>query len=439
MELSLTTVGVIGICLFLIFMFLRMPIGVAMLLSGFIGLWLIRGMPAALSATGIALYRTSSTHILSVIPLFIFMGILAAVGGVSKDAFYTLDKWVGHLPGGLAMAATGACAAFGAVCGNHIATAATMCSAALPEMRRYKYDDKLSLGCISAGGNLGYLIPPSGAFIVYGYITETSIGQLFIAGILPGLVLTLLFWIQIYIQCQINPSLAPRTPAASWKERLISTKGIAGILGVFIIVMGGLYAGFFTPSEAGAVGVAAVFILSMIGRQLTWKKFSNSLVEAGGISAMIFLLIIGAKMFSSFLTTTEIPVTLANMIEGLALNRYVILAAILVFYIICGFFLDIFAILIVSLPVIFPVVVQTLGFDPLHFGVLSVLTIMMGSISPPFGVIVFAIYGMVKEVPIFTIFKGCMPFLGAMVVCLIILVAFSQISLLLPDLAIPYR
>jgi len=438
MDLSLSSLAVIGICLFLLLMFLRMPIGAAMLLSAFIGLWLIRGMPAALSTTGLVLYRTASTYNLSVIPLFIWMGILAAAGGVSRDAFSTLHKWMGHLPGGLAMAATGACSAFGAVCGNHIATAATMCSAALPEMRKYKYSDKLSLGCISAGGNLGYLIPPSGAFIVYGFITETPIGQLFMAGILPGLVLTILFWIQIYTQCRLDTKLAHLAPAVSWKERLISTKGIVGILGVFIIVMGGIYAGFFTPTEAGAVGVAAVFILGLIGRQLTWKGFINSLFEGGKISAMIMLLIIGAKLFSSFLTVTEVPIALANMIEGLSVNRYVILSAVLVVYVICGFFMDIFALLMVSLPIIFPIVIS-LGFDPLHFGVLSVLTVMMGSISPPFGVVVFAIHGMVRDVPLFTIFRGCLPFLGAMAVGLIILVAFPQVSTLIPDLAVPYR
>lgn len=438
MDLSLSTVAFIGIGLFLVFMFLRMPIGVAMLISAFIGIAIIREFPAALNSMSIALYRTASTYNLSVIPLFIFMGVLAGAGGISKNAFYTLNKWIGHLPGGLAMAATGACSAFGAVCGNHIATAATMCSAALPEMRRYNYDDKLSLGCISAGGNLGYLIPPSGAFIVYGFMTETPIGQLFIAGILPGVLITLMFMAQIYIQCQANPSLGPTTQAASWKERIISIKGIAGIVGVFIIVMGGIYAGFFTPTEAGAVGVAAVFLLSLLGRQLTTKGFVNSLFEASRVSAMIMLLIIGAKLFSTFLTLTEVPITLTTFIEGLNVNRYVILAAVLIVYVICGFFMDIFAVLMVSLPIVYPIIVLQLGFDPLYFGVLSVVTIMIGSISPPFGVVVFAIHGMTK-VPLLTIFRGCIPFILVMIVGLIILVAFPQISTIMADMMMPYR
>ena len=337
------------------------------------------------------------------------------------------------------MATTGACSAFGAVCGSNVAAAATMCSAALPQMRKYGYSDKLSLGSIASGGNLGIMIPPSTAFIIYGFITETSIGALFIAGILPGLLLTLLFWVQIYVQCRLNPGLAPLAPAVSWKERLIATKGIIGILVVFVIVMGGIYAGFFTPTEAGAVGAAAVFLLGLITRQFTRRSLLNSLIDTGRITAMIMLLIIGAKLFSSFLTLTETPTALASMIEGLFVNQYVILSAVLVFYVICGFFLDIWALLIVSLPIIYPIVVLSLGFDALHFGVLSVLTIMMGSISPPFGVVVFTVYGMVKDVPLFTIFRGCLPFLGAMVVGLIILVAFPQISVVLPDLAIPYR
>jgi len=438
MDLSLNNIALIGIGLFLIFMFLRMPIGVAMLLSAFIGIWIIRGAPAALNSTGLALYRTASTYNLSVIPLFIFMGVLAGAGGISKSAFDTLNKWIGHLPGGLAMAATGACSAFGAVCGNHIATAATMCSAALPEMRRYNYDDKLSLGCISAGGNLGYLIPPSGAFIVYGFMTETPIGQLFIAGILPGALITFMFMAQINIQCRLHPELGPTTPAVNWKERIISIKGIVGIVGVFIIVMGGIYAGFFTPTEAGAVGVAAVFLLGLLGRQLTKKGFVNSLLEASKVSAMIMLLIIGAKLFATFLTLTEVPITLTTFIEGLNVNRYAILAAILVIYIICGFFMDIFAILMVSLPIVYPIVVLQLGFDPLLFGVLSVVTIMIGSISPPFGVVVFALHGMTK-VPLLTIFRGCIPFIVVMVIGLIILVIFPQISTFLADMMMPYR
>ncbi len=437
--MSLTTIIIIGICLFLLLMFLRMPIGLAMALAGFIGIILARGLSPALNNVGSIVYSTATSYNLSVIPLFILMGTLAGYGGVSKDAFSSLHKWVGHLRGGLAMATTGACAAFGAVCGDHIATAATMCTAALPEMRRYNYGDELSLGCIAAGGNLGFLIPPSAAFIVYGFVTQVSIGSLFIAGILPGLLLTLLFWIAIYIQCKINPTLAPRGPQASWGERVKALKGLWSILLLFIVVIGGIYAGVFTPTEAGAVGAFATLILGTATKQLTWQGFVNALFETAMTTAMIFLLIMGAMIFSTFLTTTEVTITLARLIEGWNVNPYVILSVILIFYVITGFFMDIFALLIVSLPIVFPIVVISLGFDPVFFGVLSVLTIVMGSISPPVGVVVFAVHGIVREVPLFRIFRGCMPFLAAMFICLIILVAFPQISLVLPNLMLPYR
>ncbi len=435
--MNLTTVAFIGIVFFLILMFIRMPIGVAMIIAGIVGICLIRGVPAALTNTGITAFRTASSFHLSVIPLFLLMGALASQGGVSKGAFSSLNKWVGHLPGGLAMATTGACAAFGAVCGAHIATAATMCSAALPEMRRYKYADELSLGCISAGGNLGFMIPPSGAFIVYGFITQVPVGPLFIAGILPGLLLTLLFWITIYIECRLRPDLATPSPRVSWMDRIKGLKGLWGILVVFIIVMGGIYVGIFTPIEAGAIGAFATFILGLLNRQLTCRGFLDSLFETLNTTAMIFLIIIGAMIFGSFLTASEITITMANFIEGLEVSPYVVLMSILIFYIICGFFMEVFALLLVSLPVVFPIV-TSLGFDPLAFGVLSVLTIMMGAISPPFGIVVFAIHGMVRETPLFTIFRGCLPFLAAMFVCLIILVAFPQISLVLPNLMMSY-
>jgi tripartite ATP-independent transporter DctM subunit len=437
--MSLTTILFIGIIIFLVLMFLRMPIGLAMLMAGFTGISIIRGVAPALNNIGGIVYSTATSYHLSVIPLFVLMGILAGYGGISKNAFSTLHKWVGHLRGGLAMATTGACAAFGAVCGDHIATAATMCSAALPEMRRYNYSDELSLGCIASGGNLGFLIPPSAAFIVYGFITQVSVGSLFMAGILPGLLLTFLFWIAIYIQCRLNPALAPPGPKVSWGDRLKAIKDIWGIFLLFIVVMGGIYTGVFTPTEAGAMGAFVTFILSVVSRQLTWRGFVDSVVETVKTTAMIFLLIMGAMVLSTFLTMTEVTLTLTGLIEGWQVNPYIVLATILIFYVLTGFFMDIFALLIVSLPIVFPIVVNTLGFDPVLFGVLAVLTIVMGSVSPPVGVVVFAVHGIVRDVPLFTIFRGCLPFLAAMFICLIILTAFPEISLLLPNLMMPYR
>ncbi len=436
--MSPIAIACILILLFLILMFLKMPIAVCMILTGFTGLVLMRGLPAALPALGNITFRTGASYDLSVIALFVWMGVLASYGGIARDAFAAINKWVGHFHGGLAMATVGACAAFGAVCGSHVATALTMCSISLPEMRKYGYNDQFSLGCISAAGNLGILIPPSTAFIVYGFITEQSIGALFMAGIIPGLLLVILFWIYIYIKCRVNTKIAPLAPRANWTERFVGLKGLWGVVAVFILVMGGMYAGVFTPTEGGAVGAFVVFIISLIGRQLTRQGFIHSLLETAVVTAMIMFLIIGAKIFGTFIAATNVATSLANLITLLSLNRWIIMAAILVFYIILGFILDIFAILIISLPIVFPII-TSLGFDPIYFGVLAVLTVMLGSITPPFGIVVFAVHGMNRDVPLFTIFRGVMPFVYVMLICLAILVIVPQISLVLPNLMMPYR
>jgi C4-dicarboxylate transporter, DctM subunit len=440
MEIPLMWVLVIGVAIFLVLMFLRMHVGLAMMIAGFVGIILSRGLSAALSTLATTVYRTANSEFLAVIPLFVLMGIIAGHGGMSRSAFYTLHKWLGHLPGGLAMACVGACAAFGAVCGDNVATAATMTQVALPQMRKYGYSDQLSTGTIAAGGNLGILIPPSTAFIVYGFVTQTAIGSLYIAGIVPGLILTLMFIAMIYTLCKINPKLAHLAPAAPWKERIIATKGIIGIVVVFLIVMGGLLEGFFTPSEGGAVGAVAVILVSAISRQLSLRGIGEALLEAGKISAMIMLLIFGSMIFSHWLTTTEVAKSFSTLIQGANLNRYVVITIILLFFLILGCIMDIFALLIITLPIFFPLI-NGLGFDPLQFGVLCVIAVMVGCITPPVGVVVFALGGMLRRegVQLYTIFRGCVPFLGVMVVLMVILVAFPQISTALPNLMIPYR
>ena len=436
--MSPVTMGIIGICILLVLLFLKMPIGFAMGLVGFVGYWWVRDMSPALSMISLVTYSEATAYMMSALPLFIFMGWLAAYGELSKDAFSALHRWVGHWRGGLSMSTVIACAAFGAVCGSSMATAVTMVPVALPEMRKYKYDDELSLGCIAAGGNLGFLIPPSLAFIIYAILTEESIGALFMAGILPGLLLTFLFSVTIYVLCRINPQLGPSGPRASWRERLVALKGMWGIIVLFILVMGGIYGGFFTPTEAAAVGAFGALVLGLVNRQLTWRRFITTLLETGKTTAMVFVLIIGAIIFSRFMTISTIPVNLARFIGALTIPDYAILAAILMLYVLVGFFMEIISVLVITIPIFYPVILA-MGFDPVWFGVLAVLTMLMGSISPPFGILVFAVAGMVKEVPIFRIFKGAMPFLVAMFVCLIILVAFPQISLLLPHLMLPYR
>jgi C4-dicarboxylate transporter DctM subunit len=438
MELSLLIIGLIGVGLFLLLMFLKMHVGLSMMIAGLVGIWLSRGLPAALSTLSTTVYRVGSSEYLVVIPLFVFMGIMAGAGGVSKDAFTTFNRWVGHLRGGLAMATVATCAAFGAVCGDNIATASTMFRAALPEMRRYGYSDTLSLGSIACGGNLGILIPPSTAFVVYGFVTQSSIGALFIAGIIPGVLLTLMFIFQIYFQCRINPGLCQKQPPSRWKDRFISLKGIVGIVLVFVIVMGGLLGGLFTPSEAGAVGSVAIILVSLAYRKLNFKILGDSLLESAKICAMILLLIFGAQLFSHFLTTSEIAQNISHSIASANLNQYLVMALVVVIYLILGCFMDIWSIMIITLPIFFPVLMD-LGFDPLQFGVIVVLCIMAGCVTPPVGVVVFTLSGMLKEVPMYTIFKGCAPFVVTMAVCLILIVALPELSTWLPDRMIPYR
>ncbi len=435
--MDLPTIGWIMIALFLVLMFLNMHIGVALILTGFIGLFIIRGFTGALSAISLIPWRQGINEILLVIPLFTWMGLLAGQSGISKDAFTSLYKLVGRLPGGLAMACTWACAAFGAVCGNQVATSVTLCAVALPEMRKYKYDDGFSLGCIASAGNLGILIPPSGTFVLYGFLTETSIAALFIAGILPGLLLAFFFCIQIYIQCRLNPKLGPEGASFSLKERLFSIKGLWAILVCFLLVMGGIYFGVFTPNEGAAVGCFVVLIVGLANRQLTWKGFVSSLRESLVVGCMIMLIIMGAMLFGVFTTTSEIPKSLSTLVNDLSLNPYLVLWAILIIYILAGFIMDIFAVLVVTLPIFFPIV-TALGFDSIHFGVMCVLCVAIGSITPPFGLNVFAIAGMNRDVPLYTIFKGVMPFVITMIIALIIIVFFPVISTLLPKYMFPY-
>jgi tripartite ATP-independent transporter DctM subunit len=435
-QLSLTMIGLIGVGIFLLTLFLGMNVGIVMLISGFIGILLIRGWDAALFTLGFTVYRTAASQFLVVLPLFILMGMAAAHSGVSDDTFKTLHKWVGHFPGGLAMAAISACTIFGSVCGNVVATSATLGKVALPEMRKYKYSDELSAGTIASGGNLGALVPPSTAFIVYGFVTETPIGALFAAGILPAVLLTLVFMFQIYVQCKLKPSLCELAPAARWKARIISLKGLWGVVVVFGIAMGGIMAGYFTPVEAGAAGATAMFLVGLINRRLNRKGFFRSLLEAGKIASLIMLLIFGAMLFSTFLTASEITQSFSNYLITSDLHPYVVMLIVLFFYWAMGTFMDSWALLIVSLPIFFPIVTQ-LGFDPLHFGVLCAITVMIGNVSPPVGVTVFALRGVAPDIPVGTIFRGCIPFMMVMTAYMVALIFVPWVSTVLPYWVFP--
>ncbi|MDH4291407.1 MAG: TRAP transporter large permease [Dehalococcoidia bacterium] len=433
MELTGVQIGIIMIALAVGLMMIGFPVAVTMILAGFLGMWLIRGWNPAVGLIGWQTWGQSLKQILVIIPLYTWMGVMAARGGVGADAFTSLYKWVGQFRGGLAMAVSAACAAFGAVCGNHIATAVAMSRIARPEMKKRNYDDGFSLGAIAASGNLGIMIPPSGSFILFGFLTDTSIADLFIAGILPGIFIMVLFMIQIAVQSRLNPSLAPAGPSVGWIDRLKSTYLLWPIVLIFIIVMGGIYFGVFTPTEAACVGCLAIMVISVAKRKLNVKGIIQSLQETLPVSGMIMLMLIGGWIFASTLAVSGVPAALTNAIMALEVNRYAVLALILVVYLLMGIIMDIFAVMVITLPIFFPIILA-LGFNPLHFGVLCVAAIMTGSLSPPFAILAFAMHNLYKDVPLTTIFRGSIPFLITLAASMFILIFIPQLATFLPSI-----
>lgn len=430
--MSSEMIGILGIfCMFVLLAF-RMYIGMAMGLIGFIGLCFIAGVPAASSILEIVPHAEGSSYTLSVIPLFVLMGQFAFMSGISTDIYKTVYAWMGRFRGGLAMATVCACAGFAAVCGSSLATGATMGMVAIPEMDKYKYDQRLSTGCVAAGGTLGILIPPSIGFVIYGILTEESIGKLFMAGILPGILLACLFIVAIYIQCKLNPQMGPRGEATTWAVKIKSLGGTWGILLLIFIVMGGLYLGIVTPTEAAGVGAFGSFAIALLKRKLNMEGLILCLTETGKTTAMIFLIIIGANIFSAFLGLAKIPMGLADFIAGLALPKIVILAAIILIYVIMGCVMDCYAIMILTVPIIFPVI-EALQFDPIWFGVLMVIVLEVGLITPPVGLNVFVLKGAAPDVPLTTIFRGIWPFLIAALLAIVIIVIFPGIALFIPS------
>lgn len=434
--MSSTLLGVCGTCVLLIMIFLKMPVGFAMALIGALGMYIIAGAASAFSLIANEPFSVASNYIYCAIPLFVFMGCVGSNTRMSADAFFTLNKWIGQLPGGLAMGAVGVCTIFAAMCADPISTAATITKASLGEMRRYKYSDRLSLGTIAAAGNLGFLIPPSLVMIIYGILTEQSIGALFMAGVLPGLLISASFMATIYILCKRNPKLALQGPKIRWMDRLKATPRLIPVLIIVALVMGGIYAGVFTPTEAAAWGVFTILLISVITRQLSWKDYKAALSETSVITGMIFMLIIGAMIFSRFLVICEVPSSLANFIGSLEVPRLFILITVLVTYTLLGCIMDLMSILIVAVPILHPLLVE-LGFNPLWLAVLTVITVLIGNVTPPVGIVVFALSGMVKDAQLFTIFRGVVPFIFTMLICLAILIAFPQISIWLPSMMQP--
>ena len=427
-------IGLLSIIIIFIFLFARMPVAYVMIVVGMGGYAIITSIPAALSVGSSTMFSTFTSYSLTVIPLFVWMAYIAYYAGISRRVFDATYKVTGRIPAGLALATIGASTAFGAICGSTTATAATMSTVALPEMKRYEYNDSLATATVASSGVLGIMIPPSVIFIIYGISTGESIRQLFMAGVVPGIMLMLLFMLVIFVQAWRDPSLAPHGPKVSWNDKFSSIlNGSIEVVIIFIAVVGGLFADLFTPTEAGAVGAFSTLLVAVIRKQIDWKGFKSSLADAIQISAMILFLVAGATIFGRFLAITGLPTAMANWAVELPLPSVAVLAIILFIYLILGFFIDALALILLTVPIFYPVAVE-LGFNPVWFGVIIVLVVGMGVITPPVGANVYVVAGIEKDTPVMTIFRGIWPFLGAIILLLAILIAFPQVALFLPGL-----
>jgi tripartite ATP-independent transporter DctM subunit len=425
--------GLFGIGFLLILFILGMPVAFSMAIVGFIGFAYVAGLSPALNLLPQDIFETFSSYPLSVIPMFILMGTFAFASGISQRLYKTTHTWVGQLRGGLTIATVLACAGFAAICGSTAATAATMGQIAIPEMRKYRYNMRFATGTVAAAGTLGILIPPSTIFIVYGILTEESIGKLFISGVLPGFILTILYVLTVYILCRRDPELGPPGEKATFKEKIVSTGGIVEAIILFLLTIGGLFLGWFSPTQAGAIGAGGALLIGLGRRQITWKRFLDAGKEGIRTACMVLFIIMGATVFGHFMAVTTIPFLLADWVGGLPIPVWAIMGVVIFIYFIGGFFMDSMALVVVTIPIFFPLVMK-LGFDPIWFGVMIVLVAEMGVITPPVGVNVFVIKGIVPDVPLHVIFRGIFPFLGALVILAVILMVFPQIATYLPSL-----
>lgn len=428
-----TLVGLIGIAALLIFFFTRIAVAYAMAIVGFLGFWYLTTFQSALTLLSREIYSQFSSYSLALVPLFIFMGFIAFQAGVSSKLYDMAYKFLGWVKGGLAMATIAASTAFGAVSGSATATVATMGTIGIPEMKRYNYGNKLATGSVAAGGGIGILMPPSVVLIIYGILTQLSIGELFIAGIIPAFFIAALFIIAIFFYCLINPEQGAKGESFALKEMLRSTLEIWETLLVFFIVMGGMFFGIFTPTKAGAVGAFTLLVIVLAQGKLSWEDFKAAVTSTTKTSCMVILLVTGATIFGRFLALSRIPMDVAQFVSFLPWPTWAIMAAICFIYLVAGCFIDALALITLTIPIFFPVVTQ-LGYDPIWFGIIIVLITQMGSITPPVGINVYIVKGIVPEVPLTKIFIGVMPFLLALIVGIAIIIAFPQIVTFLPGM-----
>jgi len=426
-------IGIVGIITLLVLFMLRVPVAFSLILVGVSGLALIRGWDSALVQLGTTPFSTASSYSLSVIPMFILMGMFLSYSGFGRDLYTAVDAWIGHIKGGLAMTTIGTSALFSAISGSVNATTATMARISLPEMKKYRYDDALSTSCVAAGGTLGILIPPSVILVLYGILTMEPIGKLLIAGLVPGILQMMLFMLMIYVLVWRKPGIAPVTEKKSFSVKIRSLAYVWPFVLLFALSIGGIYFGYFTPTEAGGVGAFGAFLLTVITRRLSFEDFKKSLSETTRLTAAIFFIIIGADIFSKFLALSTIPVKITQYVSNMALPAMAILALILVVYVILGLFLEGIAIFVLTLPVVYPLITM-LGFDGVWFGVVMILVMNIGLLTPPMGLSIYIISGVAKDIPAQRIFKGVIPMLFMMILCLVLIVVFPSIVTFLPDL-----
>lgn len=441
--MSPTLVGIAGLVLLFALLAFRMPVAFAMLIVGVLGVATLNSFEAALATLASEAWVLSSQQTLAVIPLFVLMGNLATVSGMSRDLYNAAYAWIGHRRGGLASATVLGCAGFAALSGSSVASAITMGGVALPEMKRFGYSARLATGVVAAGGTLGILIPPSTGFVIYAILTESSIGKLFLAGVLPGLLLTLLFVATVALLTRLNPRLGPPGPRSDLRTRARSLGQASAVIFIIVVTIGGIYAGFFTADEAAAVGAMLALVLALARRTLTRAKWTRVLLDSVKTTAMVFMILIGAHVFEPLLALSHIAHDLAEGMAASNLGPAAVLAVVVAVYLLLGMFLEGFAMLVLTIPIVVPMleaagVQQFLGLadaDQLHlwFGVVVVILLEMGLISPPVGVNVFVVKGIAGEVPMREIFAGIWPFFAAMLLCIVLLCVFPQIALMLPD------
>lgn len=424
-------IGYTGLAIMILLLFMGVPVTFSLGVVAVVGLGYVTNFAGVMQQAVMVVNQEGMNFIIICIPLFVFMGKMIYHTGIAKELFECIERWIGFLPGGLAMSAVVTCAGFGAVTGSSVASVATMATIIRPELKRYNYDDELSSGALTSAGTLAVLIPPSLGFIMYGVLTDTSIGGLFLAGVIPGILLTALYCVYIYVRCLLNPELGPRGATYGLLERIISLKGTWGLVAIFVLVIGGIYGGFFTPTEASGVGVAGVMLICLSRGRLTWRATRAAMIDTGLVAAMIWGIIVSGYLLARFLAVTGASQGLVDFVAAMGLSKIGFLVAITIIYLILGMLLDMFGMLILTIPFFFPLV-QHYGIDPIWFGTYAVIMCEIGLLTPPVGVNVFVMHDMAPDIPLKTIFKGIMPFAALNICCVVLLEVFPSLATWLP-------